>query len=425
MKPEPTRQPPSDGAYEQYERLLVKLHELNCVGKLDTDEADLIREEMDLPWYSLSSVQQSRLRGLSADLYSLNDEELHATMSDGERAAFLAEAQAAYNRNDWEGLLGVLRAANQLFPPALLAYMRGRCWSAIGRVLPASLFFAKASQLDPKNLHYSLLALDSLARTERQPEAFARAATLIREPATPPQLVFGAAKILFDSATRSSPDDALRLYEQVVDVLREALKKSEQAEAHSPRSLTVAARINLAIALDRLGRGDEARQAYDDAVAHHAESDEALMARALFLLDRDAEAAKRDLTVLVQRNTALSYPYFYLAHQALLEKDYRRCLELCERGVRLTTRGDMAANFLEWTAIAQYSLDAARDLVEFYFQSAQRLDPLNERISRNVEVFKRITKTENTPQPNFDIPRPLKTTDAALALTARLQEAAA
>jgi hypothetical protein len=150
------------------------------------------------------------------------------------------------------------------------------------------------------------------------------------------------------------------------------------------------------------------------------------MARALFLLDRDTKAAKRDLAVLVvQRNTALSYPYFFLAHQALLEADYRRCLELCERGVRLTTRDDMAANFLEWTAIAQYSLHAARDLVEFYFQSAQRLDPLNERIRRNLEIFEHFTKTEITPRPSFDIKITMRPPDAALDLTARLQEAAA
>jgi ElaB/YqjD/DUF883 family membrane-anchored ribosome-binding protein len=53
--------------YQEYEKLLRKLHVLNQAGKLDSDEADKIREEMN--WESLSEEDRHQIEQLSESLY--------------------------------------------------------------------------------------------------------------------------------------------------------------------------------------------------------------------------------------------------------------------------------------------------------------------------------------------------------------------
>jgi len=55
--------------YAQHERLLRQLHDLNRAGKLDSAEADALRDEMDPSWSALSVEERARLAQLSEDLY--------------------------------------------------------------------------------------------------------------------------------------------------------------------------------------------------------------------------------------------------------------------------------------------------------------------------------------------------------------------
>jgi hypothetical protein len=54
-------------------RLLKELHFLMAEGKSETNEADRLRDLMDEHWYSMSPEEVGRVRGLSADLYTLVD----------------------------------------------------------------------------------------------------------------------------------------------------------------------------------------------------------------------------------------------------------------------------------------------------------------------------------------------------------------
>lgn len=60
--------------YEQYKKLLHRLHDLMVQGIEDGPEADEIRDLMDEPWKHLSETERDSLRKLSATLYK--DEEL-------------------------------------------------------------------------------------------------------------------------------------------------------------------------------------------------------------------------------------------------------------------------------------------------------------------------------------------------------------
>src|SRR4051794_3415239 len=73
--------------YVEYEALLKRLHELNATGRGETEEADLLRDEMDRPYGELDAEEIERLRGLSADLQMLQDDEIFEPLEPGEDAA--------------------------------------------------------------------------------------------------------------------------------------------------------------------------------------------------------------------------------------------------------------------------------------------------------------------------------------------------
>jgi tetratricopeptide (TPR) repeat protein len=277
-------------------------------------------------------------------------------------------------------------------------------------------FFEDARAADPDNANYELLALDALFRSGRREQAFERASSMIEQGDAAPQLIFGASKILTDAARELPPAQSERLYEQVVSALRVALRK---LRASPLPSLVLVGRLNLAIALERLGRDEEAQQAYAELVLHHPESDEALLARALFLLPRDRAQAMHDLRTLIDRNTALVHPYLFAAHDAIERKEFSRCLELTERALRLAYRPELQATLLEWMAISLFKLKAQLALVRSYFQDAIGLDPLNENIRHNLEII------ENIPDADaFQTPLPVEPAAVLHDLQDRLQPAA-
>jgi hypothetical protein len=121
----------TDPAFSRYEALLKRLHDLNLEGKLDSPEADLVREDMEEPWSRLSGADKALLAGLSSDLYSFSGEEL-VRASDVDRAVLIERARTAFQHGDWGGLLEVLRLSHQYLPAELVAYLRGRCWHQLG-----------------------------------------------------------------------------------------------------------------------------------------------------------------------------------------------------------------------------------------------------------------------------------------------------
>jgi hypothetical protein len=135
-------------AYSQYEALLKRLHDLNREGKLDSPEADLVRQDMEAPWSRLSEADQALLAGLSSDLHTLSGEEVVRDSEIDERV-LVERACDTFRHGNWSGLLEALRYAHQHLPAELVAFMRGRCWQELGRSEAALWFFERAHQLSP------------------------------------------------------------------------------------------------------------------------------------------------------------------------------------------------------------------------------------------------------------------------------------
>src|SRR5271166_6101821 len=70
MSPQPLTM---SASYLATVRGLRELHELTATGRLDSPEADAVRDATDAPWRALTEEEKRRISGLSEDLYSITD----------------------------------------------------------------------------------------------------------------------------------------------------------------------------------------------------------------------------------------------------------------------------------------------------------------------------------------------------------------
>lgn len=131
------------------------LHQLHVLMRdnMDDERGDSLRDEMDGPWYAMSDVEQARVRGMSADLKSLESEcpFQHANQSNYLEQSFGEELEAARAQGDWQLVLKLLRMKSANISWDLAATMRGDAYSKLGDHSTARLFYVEAKKLSPGN----------------------------------------------------------------------------------------------------------------------------------------------------------------------------------------------------------------------------------------------------------------------------------
>ena len=84
----------------------------------------------------------------------------------------------AWERQDWDAVLALLRTGPDFLTPDEIAYLRGRCWAGLGHPDIALLFLDHAARLNPQNINYRILTLEPLLQLGQLDEARQRAHTL-------------------------------------------------------------------------------------------------------------------------------------------------------------------------------------------------------------------------------------------------------
>lgn len=251
--------------YVEYIRLLLELHALMAQGNGETEAADELREKMVRPWTQLDPREMSRLRGLSADLYMLEGDELPEHVEPAERSPqrLTAGWQAAWNAKDWDELLALLRIGLPFLDQAQVAYLRGRCWAELRHPEVALLFFDHAARRNPQFVNYRVLAIESLMQLGRLPDALDWAHRIVADETADPRLLFKAADVLLRSAETMSEEDARERLGAVIDVIRRALQKETTLpEKERITEVTVAAHAELGYCFEHRGQTDAAIDAY-------------------------------------------------------------------------------------------------------------------------------------------------------------------
>jgi hypothetical protein len=157
----PTIRDLRETAGQRCARLLLKLHRLIADRQGDSDQADLLRDEMDPLWDEMDERERDRIRGLSADLHALREGGPPQLRMDREavrawRAQALAGYQQAQSGNVDEWLVFLRRPFPRELPAHVPPFLQARCWEQLG-VPEVALVFLQAAE---QSLFSDILATD-------------------------------------------------------------------------------------------------------------------------------------------------------------------------------------------------------------------------------------------------------------------------
>ena len=146
-----------------YAQLLRAMHQLIREGKGDSEQAETLADQMDVPWRAMTAQEQSRLRGLASDLHTLSEGGPKRVDMTREQVAIwkseLSEALKCFEAGDLDPALNFLsRPVPSYLPSQLIPFLQARCWEKLGDLETALEFVKEADRFDPEELT-SILAL--------------------------------------------------------------------------------------------------------------------------------------------------------------------------------------------------------------------------------------------------------------------------
>ena len=200
-------------------------------------------------------------------------------------------------------------------------------------------------------------------------------------------VVAHAANIEFRSLTNASETEANKRFQRLVPILESAISRFEHEDQSTvDRSSYVMTITNLGFAHEFLGQDKLASENYSLGLQIDQTNDALLVARGVLLYGTSPRAIT-DLETAVRLRSPVIWPYFLLAHDHLLNKRFRECLRLCEQALEMPASPAVKSELSEWIAISQSELGLPAETVRASFENATRLDPSNERATRNFAAF--------------------------------------
>ncbi|MGP0065869.1 MAG: tetratricopeptide repeat protein [Isosphaeraceae bacterium] len=381
----------SSSHFRESVRLLKDLHFLIAEGKSETDEADRVRDLMDEHWYSMSLDEIRRVEGLSADLYTLADPApppQQVAQSDIDE--FNQLSANAVKVGDWDRVLELLRERPHPHPPHKVAYIRALAWYKLGDLETSLLFLARAVTLCPGNFEYLDFFISVLLQNGRLTDALFNADKVLNvSEFVHPDVLCRIANELFGSIhTIGDEVEAKTVAEKVVCLTRKALENEVKLpEQERSEASATSARANLGICYRLLGREDLALDAYNSVLERDPDNDAALVGRGLLRFRSDQALAIEDFRKAVHGNSPYVWPYYFYAFHLITSGQFDEGLRACRAGLLRTNDPATKAEFYEWIAIAQESLDQSRNAVQASFENARSLAPWNQHIERNYQLF--------------------------------------
>jgi hypothetical protein len=374
---------------------LVALHLLGKDGKDDSPEAESIRDAMDAPLKALNPIEKERAQWLSEDLYSVSEPFPSSTQKEMNPQAqqHLVEAYEAQKRLEWDRALALLRWEREQISPALLSYLRGSIWMEAGNADVATVFYGHASESAPEYANYQYSYMNALA--ESDPGAAGKLAhkVLSTHMMYAPLVVARAASILGFNQARSGWDiESARRFRELIPILEKTLSRIEKDDVAS-YTMTVGL---LGFCHELLGNSTAAVESYSHGLQVSPNHFGLLAARGILLYGSSPRAIA-DFEDAVRLESAVIWPYLYLAHHYLATSRFEQCRMMCETGLKMQGSDTAKSQLEEWRAIAQAELGFSPEAVRAAFEAAIRLDPSNDLARRNQAAFEASLKAPQTP----------------------------
>lgn len=286
----------ADAAFQKSVDLLLSLHRLTLAGRDQMDDGDVVRDQMEAPWYAMSAKDQARVDGLSADLYSIGNE--RATSTGLTPSAILAdEIQALIASEDWDGILIRIREQELSLDPRDVAYARGICWAHLEMPNVAIEFLTDAGRLRSLSATEESLLLTCYLHAGRAAEVLGRAQD-IQASTQQPLLLLKAAEIYSLTAEESRSEAAAEYRQAAIDCAEKAValqsEKSIDPNSSEFQSSLLSGLLHLALNYEQLGNREKAVDACRRALETFPGNLDALMIYGFLAFDRFPDAHRAD-----------------------------------------------------------------------------------------------------------------------------------
>jgi tetratricopeptide (TPR) repeat protein len=136
------------------------------------------------------------------------------------------------------------------------------------------------------------------------------------------------------------------------------------------------------MALSRWGDPQRARAVCDEAVAFAPKAYGPRTVRGIITYPE--EGAVEDFRESVRLGDQHYYPFYYLAHAAIMVKDFEPAESWCQQALRRRPSRGIEAQLRLWLAIALHHLGSKEDEVLYQLAMAREIDPANASINQDV-----------------------------------------
>ncbi|OWK38459.1 hypothetical protein [Fimbriiglobus ruber] len=382
---------PAIDIYRQYLLDMLRVYAHLDHGTFDSEEADEIRDAMEMPWYSLSEAEQKRIRGLALDLNYNRDlkRNLEGPIERG-RPKLVAAANLR-DKGELDQALTLLRESqNEIYPP-FLSFLRGRIWMGFEVPEVAADFLRDAWQLAKANENLQGMYLQVL-RQANFTDAKKMADAIVASPSTHSVMLLAFALEIESAAIQHSDAEAREQHKRLIPLLVAAIHRLLAGEQpFNPPVLSMCV-VLLAESYESLGMLEEARDALTFAMNLEGDSPILYAARGKLLYPK--EEGVTDLLRAIQMGIPAVWPYLWVAIVLLDQGQYQACIEICDAGAVRKTSSRIKSELLELGAIARASLRYPNYEVNRQFSAAIEADPSNIRARQNSEIFQLTTNTK-------------------------------
>jgi tetratricopeptide (TPR) repeat protein len=383
--------PTIDAAFRESADLELRCHYLLLEGQEHAPEILAAEDRMTVLWEKLDEVQRRSLNGMGSDLNWIRRQCEPPPKGRKEPKEVTATEQqelvAAIGSKDWHKTLHYLRLCAPMFPIVTLAYLRGRAYEAIGLSSYASVFYGQAADLDPANADIGLKALSTASPTI----ALRRAEKIIALPLTYPPAVLALATATI--LQRTETDDISVDRQRFSALLNDVVKRLQLEPANEARTIAYQA---AASGFEIIGELTAAVRCLDEGLTLSPNNDDLLVLKGLLLYGSQTDQAVEAFAKVTQQGTPNVWPYLFLAHYHLSNKNYGASLEMGREAWARATGNLEQAQLLEWQAICLAELHYPAEMVRSIFQQAVSLNPSNDWITKNLAAFDAVAETKES-----------------------------
>jgi tetratricopeptide (TPR) repeat protein len=378
------------------DRLTYKLAALIESGADDSEEVEIVREQLHSIWMQLSPNEQKSLQRFSAELEMIFGGEVARPSSSRKshsaptQMELFAEIKKSMSQEKWDKVLDLIREHPATFPSDMTAFLRATAYLSMGRYDNAIAFSSYALKTLPFSPPHLILLLEALASAGYTDELNAKLERIEREPKVPPVVSLTIANILSQLGRRSENQT------QVLSLYKKCLFWIERGLA-SPRDIATrivgirASALGIkSDAYQRLDMGNESLQALEEAVSLSPNDPVLRVMRALRFADIDAKKAAADCDLAIKLGSIEFFPYVYLADQAFKVSDFVTALRLCKAALRLPGEipSSLRAALLQMQGIAQFETGGSPSSAEMLLDRAFELNPNDPSVRKNIAMMR-------------------------------------